>query len=392
MVSTSIIRIGPSDGSGDISAKLLRNALVSFFEKQSLSSSSSSSSNPAEATTTTTTTKPSPSSSSCLSETYGRLTISNKYFTANVSIEDLEAELKTQEVLSKEDGVILVFDALHSNPDRSDGRRDGGCHAASWSSSSSSFDALSFAHQQAEEKGTCGDLLRLCVGVSLSSLSPFEVRGKDHEKEYSRRILWCLDHGYEYVEADLSQEGQGKGHDERDKEGFARIVEAIQGTVWSSAVMSKTKQQELKAEYKADTATVEETTQREENPYEPPDPSKFARQANNDTIAKQIMSEESNSESGLLLEPEKAGPEEMEALRRDAEQEHLFERMEGVLREASRIREASKSGLLSDDERRERAGDAAMALMNLMNAFGLEGDEKSEASLSDDNDSGVAEN
>ena len=66
-----------------------------------------------------------------------------------------------------------------------------------------------------------------------------------------------------------------------------------------------------------------------------------------------------------------------------------FDGISNVCSITIRIRHDNKK---SDDERRERAGDAAMALMNLMNAFGLEEDEKSEASLSDDDDSGVAEN
>lgn len=351
MILTSVVRVGPSDD--NLSAKLLRNGLVSYFEKLS--------------TSTTTT----------LSESSHMLTISNKYFTANVLLEEMGATPQSEQ--TKEDGVILVFDALRSNPDLSAG--DG-----------ASFDSLSYAHQQAEEKETCGDLLRLCVGVSLSSLSPDELRGKDHEAEYSRRIMWCLDRGYEYVEADLSQEGQAKGHEDRDKDGFARIVEAVQGTVWSSAVMSKAKTQHLKETYQEDTAAIQDKEEEEENPYEPPDPSKFQSQVNKEeTKSNEILNEESNAEIGMLLEPEKVGPEEMKQLRKDMETEQVFDKMEGLLKEANRVREASKNGELNDDERRQRAGDAATTLFGLMEAFGLEEGEDSEADSSD-NDSGVADN
>ena len=350
---TSVVRVGPSDD--NLSAKLLRNALVSYFEKLS--------------TSTTTT----------LSESSHMLTISNKYFTANVLLEEMGATPQSEQI--KEDGVILVFDALRSNPDLSAG--DG-----------ASFDSLSYAHQQAEEKDTCGDLLRLCVGVSLSSLSPDELRGKDHEAEYSRRIMWCLDRGYEYVEADLSQEGQASGHKDRDKDGFARIVEAVQGTVWSSAVMCQAKTQQLKETYQEDTAAIQdkEEEEEEENPYEPPDPSKFLSQVNKEeTKSDEMLSEEPNAEIEMLLEPEKVGPEEMKQLRKDMETEQVFDKMEGLLKEANRVREASKNGELDDDERRQRAGDAAETLFSLMNAFGLEEDEDSEAGSSD-NDTDVADN
>jgi hypothetical protein len=348
MILTSVVRVGPSDG--NLSAKFLRNALVSHIEKLSTSTTST------------------PSESSHM------LTISNKYFTANVLLEEMGATPQSEQ--TKEDGVILVFDALRSNPDLSAG--DG-----------ASFDSLSYAHQQAEENDTCGDLLRLCVGVSLSSLSPVELRGKDHEAEYSRRIMWCLDRGYEYVEADLSQEGQTIGHEDRDKDGFARIVEAVQGTVWSSAVMFKAKTELLKETYLEDTAAIQDEEE-EENLYEPPDPSKFQSQVNKEeTSSNNISSEESNAEVGMLLEPEKVGPEEMKQLRKDMETEQIFDKMEGLLKEANRVREASKNGELNDDERRQRAGDAATTLFGLMDAFGLEEDEDSDADSSD-NDSGVA--
>jgi hypothetical protein len=352
MILTSVVRVGPSDD--NLSAKLLRNALVSYSEKLS--------------TSTTTT----------LSESSHMLSISNKYFTANVLLEEMGATPQSEQ--TKEDGVILVFDALRSNPDLSAG--DG-----------ASFDSLSYAHQQAEENDTCGDLLRLCVGVSLSSLSPDELRGKDHEAEYSRRIMWCLDRGYEYVEADLSQEGQALGHKDRDKDGFARIVEAVQGTVWSSAVMCKAKTQQLKETYQEDTAAIQDKEE-EENPYEPPDPSKFHTGVDKDEAkSNEILSQEPNSENGMLLETEteKVGPEEMKQLRKDMETEQVFDKMEGLLKEANKVREASKNGELNDDERRQRAGDAAETLFGLMNAFGLEEDENSEADSSDI-DSGVADN
>jgi hypothetical protein len=350
MELSSVVRLGPSDD--NVCAKLLRNASVSYFEKLS---------------TTDATVIDNKSGST--------ITISNKYFTANVLLEEIGGSALEK---TKEDGVILVFDALQSNPDRSSA--GGGA----------SFDSLSFAHEKAEEKDTCGDLLRLCVGVSLTSLSPEELRGKDHEKEYSRRIMWCLDRGYEYVEADLSQEGQSKGHGDRDKEGFSRIIEAIQGTVWSSAVMNKSKTKQLKESYKEDTSALEnqEEKEDEENPYEPPDPSKFAPQfqfTKDDSLTEKILNDDSNTEAGLLIEPEKVGPEEIAQLRKDMEAENMFDQMEGVLREASQIREASKSGILTDEQRRDRAGDAAMALVNLMSAFGVE-DDDSAAEDSDDSE------
>ena len=403
MACTSVVRLGPT--SNNVSAIVLRNALLSYFEEiengdKSLSRTPNSGDNDNKSNNNIDD-KPCPT-----------ITISNKYFTAKVKLSELgEVESSSSSPLSapmpqnKEDGVILAFDALQSNPDHPPLSSDG-------SKNSSSFDSLSYVHGEAEKNAQCGDLLRLCVGVSLSNMSPTELRGKDHEAEYSRRILWCLDRGYEYVEADLSQEGQTKGHSDRDKDGFARIVEAIQGTVWSSAVMSKSKKQELKQTYQNDTAEINGMSQTNdgdetkiddrfetENPYEPPDPSKLGfpeikTSPHNEIIDKNDDDKKAtNQESkdadvtGMLLEPNKVGPEEILELRKQAETEHLFDQMEGALREAARVREAAKNGALSDEDRRQRAGDAAMALMNLMDKFGLDDDDKGsqeDSSVDDD--------
>jgi hypothetical protein len=84
---------------------------------------------------------------------------------------------------TKEDGVILVFEALHSN------------NPHEWSWGAALFDSLSLAHQQAKDMDTCGahqqakdmdtcgDFLRLCVRVSLTSISPEELRGKANKRE-----------------------------------------------------------------------------------------------------------------------------------------------------------------------------------------------------------------
>ena len=355
-MASSVLRIGPfGTNNGVTSAKLLQTALVSYFENQQEGGhTTGTSSPPAE-------------------ENSKSLKLANKYFSAEILLEDIGG---TTPENAKEDGIVLVFDSLESNPDYQQGRGGGG---------GVTFDSLALAHQQAEDADTCGDLLRLCVGVSLTDLSPEEARGKDHEKEYSRRILWYLDHGYEYVEADLSQDGQGKGHDDRDKDGFARIVEAIQGTVWSSAVMSKGKTTQLKDSYKEDALTLEnnenkqdeEEEEEEENPYMPPDPSKFGGNLTN------------QQETAELNIPEAGNTETLEKLRKEMDEEKVFDEMEAVLREASRVRDASKSGQLTDDERRERAGEAAMRLVDLMNQFGME-DEEDNSIGEDSDDSGIA--
>ena len=94
------------------------------------------------------------------------------------------------------------------------------------------FDALAAVHSAAENDNQCGDLLRLCLGISNNNNSQQLLTGKAYEAEYSRRILWCLDHGYEYIEGvRLDGDAIFQGHNTRDKDGFARVVEANFGSV-----------------------------------------------------------------------------------------------------------------------------------------------------------------
>jgi hypothetical protein len=378
MASASIVRVGPSEN--NLSANILTKALVSYFE--STNDASGGKTDGKE-----------------IIDTESRLVLQNKYFTANVILKDIDVPLPSSDTnnTEKEDGVILVFDALLSNPDRT-----GTAVVVP------TFESLTTTHQQAEKSDICGDLLRLCVGVSLGEFSPPELRGTNHEIEYSRRILWCLDHGYEYIEADLSQEGQQRGHDDRDKDGFARIVEAIQGTVWSSAVVGAAKTKQLKESYASDKASIQESendtlgdapAQIEQNPYLPPDPSLFKSISrdniidnhNGDDIANAKTSTSTDTvavDSRVLIDPNLVGAQEMAQLRQDLEAEKFFDQMETLLKHASDIREKSKSGTMSDAERRERASEAALALVDLMGQFGLE-DGESEGD--DSVDSGVVE-
>ncbi|CAJ1904959.1 unnamed protein product [Cylindrotheca closterium] len=342
-MTTSIVRIGPMTTMEVSSAQLLRTALVSHWKQH----------------------HPSPEEQGETSADENKLLpISNKYFTANLLLEDMEAE--ANEAI-KEDAAILVFDMLASNPDRSGGVPG------------TTFNSLQAVHDQALAKDTCGDLLRLCVGVTLTSLSPQEARGEKHEDEYSRRILWCLDHGYEYVEADLSQEGQTKGHDDRDKDGFARIVEAMQGTVWSGAVMKERQATKLQASYDQDANDIKKQDDDNENPYVPPDPSLLM-----------AIPKDGESPTSAPSTPNRTA--EMERLRQEIDEDKVFDEMETVLREASRIREQSKCGQLTDDERRAKAESAALRLVDLMNHFGMEdegGEGEDGGSIADSDDSGI---
>ena len=117
----SVLRLGPEEDNA--SASILREALLSHFA---------------------------PSSSS-VDAGPNVLDVRNRYFTARVRLEGLGVE-GPPAGLVKEDGIVLVFDALRSNPDLPDPGVSG------------TFNELSFVHREAEAKERCGGLLRLCVG------------------------------------------------------------------------------------------------------------------------------------------------------------------------------------------------------------------------------------
>jgi hypothetical protein len=376
---SSVVRLGPIDN--NLSTQLLRTAIISFLTENADDECDSN---------------------DILKANNSHIVIQNKYFSADVILEEIQQEEEEEfnNINSKEDGIILVFDALQCNPDRCintgtisiiGGGGCGGC-----GDSGATFDSLGSVHQQAIDNNTCGDLLRLCVGVSLVDLSPCD------QKEYSRRVLWCLDNGYEYIEANISKEGQLIGHDDRDKDGFARIIEAIQGTVWSSAIMSASKTKKLTDSYADGKSMIQQQNEQkedtEENLYVPPDPSMLLNQTSIQQQDDAIKSKSKNVDDvtdipindgcidgfGLNVFRDKG---KGEGSREDLEAEMLLEKMESVLKEATQIREASKSGVLSDDERRERAGEAALALVNLMGEFGLDDDDyDDEGCSSDDSD------
>jgi hypothetical protein len=302
--------------------------------------------------------------------------ISNRYFTAQVAL--LSEESTQQSTLHKEDGIVLVWDDDHANAD--------------W------IQLLNAVHEQMEAAGG-GELLRLCVGLSTTTTTRSQRTPKEIEDEYSQRVLWCLDRGYEYIPAcDLSEEGVSRGHGERDKEGFARLVEAIQGTVWSSAVMATSTQQKLKSTYQETIAVVEQSDPKNDNDgsdeermnqYVPPDPSMLLVSTNKEDEEREkkaqeaLMKDVNKETTNLSTLSEVHGESSQTALREeDRVNERLFNQFEGAIQEASRIRDLSRSGQLTDEERRQRAGDAAMMLVNLLDQMGYDDDDEDDGNSS----------
>jgi len=313
------------------------------------------------------------------------LTMANKYFTASISLQRLgsietasrqEEDSTTAATMitpihnqMKEDGILLVFP----------------------SDSTISVDSsLTHIHESAEKNDQCGDLLRLCISVCKEDGEKGR-KGKAYEEQYSRNVLWCLDRGYEYVEADLNEEARARGHDDREKDGFARICEAMNGTVWSSAIRRKVQQQINKRssgegqalsdmtskgqteEIKKDTANnMPQTPSNHETP-------------DNTTSEDATHNEEKNEgiDDSLMLNDNAIDDAGNGGDTRD----ELIDSFQQAMKEAGRIRDASKAGNLSDGLRKKRAGDAANMLMGLLEKIGF--DDESECDAVDSSDDEV---
>ena len=292
--------------------------------------------------------------------------------------------------------MILVFDAERSHPKYA-------------TSMTSSFDTMESIHDRAVMRRQCGELLRLCVSigqqrVAYNNGTTQHLSDKEYEEEYSRRILWCLDHGYEYIEIpDLTDTSQG--HDVRDKDGFARLIEAISGTVWTAAIMESKQQQKLQQSF-AETRTDIQTSasplssqqqQQQQlddvnNGYEPPNPLDFQSilddendqerecQAREALLADCMINESTKDDAKSVNASSTTTKKTNVPPTEELQQEQAMNALEASLNEARRIRELSKAGQLSDEERRKRATDAAMLILQTMEQMGFDDDDD------DDND------
>ena len=334
MASCSVVRIGPTT-SPDCS--VIRSAVLRHF--RSAADADDAGDGP-----------PGPANDDGGDE----LVVSNRYFDARVRLVDLESPPVAGE--AAEDGVVLVFD-----------------------STAAGFDGLP-SHHDAALLLNSGDLLRLCVSCSRGP-SPLSDGTERSEAEYSRRVLWCLDRGYEYVEADVTEEGLRRGHDERDREGFARVVEAVGGCMWTSRVMRRrgagskppaggVQGEKVDAGQSSGAAkTSEDRGQSQQGPSDGP-PSNDDADREDRAVSHLMREVEGDDDPATSPAPSPAAPPE----------EVAMHKLEQTLAEARAIRDASRNDTMSDEERRRRAGDAAMRLVGLLGEMGL-GDD------SDDDDS-----
>ena len=337
MASCSVVRIGPAS-SPDCS--VIRSAVLRHFRTEK---------------------PPTPAPGTAKANDSDELAISNRYFDAHVRLVDLTSSpvAVPEGGGAAEDGIVLVFD-----------------------STAGGFDGLASHHDDATASGA-GDLLRLCVSCSRGP-SPLSDGTEKSEAEYSRRVLWCLDRGYEYVEADVTEEGLGRGHDERDKEGFARVVEALGGCMWTSRVMRWRGGVAKAAASPAPSAGVGvgdkvDAGQSSASDKTSEDTRRNKPEPSSQDAARDDAEREERAVSHLMREvkedEDSPSPTSSSAV---PPEELVMHKLEQTLSEARMIREASRNDTMSDEERRRRAGDAAIRLVGLLGEMGLGDDSDDE--------------
>ena len=244
------------------------------------------------------------------------LNLQNKYFEADIACLDVKDSSFHNWI---EDGIIMVFS----------------------DESSLAFDAIKDLVEQLLSENV-GDTLRLCMSIKSDNKTGVQTNKNEYESEYSRRVLWCLDYGFEYVEkCDLSVKGVTLGHDEREKEGFARVIEAVSSTIWSSAKKQPKKTSSSISDVGADQV---------------------------DNIARSGAIHNVIDGEFNIVDVQKSQET------KERSQEEAMDDLERLMKEARSIREEAKGGNIPDSIRRQRAEDTALKLMELFDSLDFEED------------------
>jgi hypothetical protein len=244
-------------------------------------------------------------------------TVDNKYFTAKVNIQTtVSTEYETE-------AYILALSVAETE-----------------AAASSSTSVIASVIKQAEEADHTVKLLVVLGTTELSS------KAREHW------ISWTCEHGYELIEvctknADTLRET----HDEREKDGLPRVLEALGSHMWGSAEKKPTPSiGAYSAAQPAPTAAELGLGVSAAPVSEVPQASTVFRQNN----AAPIHTSTTNDNNPFMTAEMAALAEEVQ----DDPDTAVFT----MLEQARALREASTNGQLNDDERREQAAKMAMRM------------------------------
>ena len=196
-----------------------------------------------------------------------------------------------------------------------------------------------------------------------------EVEGEEgsEDESPSELLLWCLDHGFELVTADRSN--LFVTWSEREKDGLARVVEALQPTMWTGMV---------KADPTTVTAGMHGGASRGGSAARPAPLAGMESSSSTDDVdsaaaAAPAPASEANAASPLITQGS-PDPLDFEEIVKAAElsgeqgQEEKFDTVfASFMDEARRVRAAAVSGDVPDAVRRDQAAKIAAQMATFMN-------------------------
>jgi hypothetical protein len=178
-------------------------------------------------------------------------------------------------------------------------------------------------------------------------------------------MLWAIDHGYEYIEIFTNKLLESRkshsfnlhccsyhclcaGHNDRDKIGLPRLIEAMESTMWST-VQRKPKPSTSTTNTPVPTTQSSSTTAPDSTPsttstsYEPPAPTNVST---------------TTAEENPFLPPQPDDEEDDDM--------HVFTQLAQAMEQARIVRDRARNENLSDSERREQAAKMMLKFTELL--------------------------
>ena len=193
----------------------------------------------------------------------------------------------------------------------------------------------------------------------------------EQDKLHSALVLWALDHGFEFVQADATNPVEG-GSD-REKEGLPRVWEAMQSVMWSSMQMHPPGGAASGVGTTASVAGAAATLPAADADAPPsgsdasggdtPSPSRSETDAAAPTAALH-----SGAVGDAAAETVSQTPEAPASGFEESEDGPGSDEFESMLAQVAAVRAANQQEGVTDEQRRQNAADMALKLLS---AFGL---------------------
>lgn len=314
----------------------------------------------------------------CVLPTESKLSIelSTKYYTAKLQFhilpndELVEPTSKSESILEDAEAIIIVLDASRDGPDfhlasQWVGKYLHGLNLDTMLLISNKCDLSSSGYIPGMNQESPGgaDLKLATIAVDQSSAEA----STEHFARMERNALWSIDNGLEHVECSALH--PLAGIESREKQGIARILEALESTMWSSMVKPKSA-----LTSKAMEISREHTSQI--SPKPPLGEKEIDDQPKSEVVpinSGSCDNEECSRPSDALEKKTSDAEKSLDSLFRPLDIDSIFGEGDGdldigkLMQQMRMTKERAQTGNLSDEERRRAAADMAMRLMSMLN-------------------------